>query len=40
LPLVPGTLFLGLALIAVFSHITALQRFFRARARIRAAEKT
>ena len=30
--------FLGLAIIAVLSHVTALQRFFRARGRIRAVE--
>jgi archaetidylinositol phosphate synthase len=39
LPLVPGTLFLGLTIIALLSHVTALQRFFRARQRIRAFEK-
>ena len=38
-PLVPGTLFLGLAIIAVLSHVAALQRFFRACGRIRAFEK-
>jgi phosphatidylglycerophosphate synthase len=35
----PGPLAVALAVIAVFSHITALQRFWRARARIRASEK-
>ena len=38
-PLLPGTLYLGLAVIALLSHLTALQRFFRALARIRAFEK-
>jgi phosphatidylglycerophosphate synthase len=35
----PGPLAVALLVIAVFSHITALQRFWRARARIRASEK-
>jgi phosphatidylglycerophosphate synthase len=39
LPLVPGTLFLALALIALLSHVTAVQRFLRARQRIRDFEK-
>ena len=39
LPLVPGALFLALAVIALLSHLTALQRFFRARQRIRELEK-
>jgi phosphatidylglycerophosphate synthase len=34
----PGPLLVALAVIAVLSHITALQRFWRARARIRASE--
>ncbi|MBN9589524.1 MAG: hypothetical protein BGN85_08250 [Alphaproteobacteria bacterium 64-11] len=34
----PGPLLVALVVIAAFSHITALQRFWRARTRIRASE--
>ncbi|MBV9550441.1 MAG: CDP-alcohol phosphatidyltransferase family protein [Alphaproteobacteria bacterium] len=39
LPLLPGTLYLGLVVVAVFANFTAVQRFWRARARIRQTEK-
>lgn len=39
IPWLPGTLYLALLAIAVLSNVTALQRFWRARGRIRAAEK-
>jgi phosphatidylglycerophosphate synthase len=40
LPWVKGPLYFALLLIALFANVTALQRFWRARARIRAAEKS
>jgi phosphatidylglycerophosphate synthase len=39
LPWLPGTLYLALLAIAFLANVTALQRFWRARGRIRAAEK-
>ena len=39
LPWVKGPLHLSLLIIALFANLTAIQRFWRARARIRAAEK-
>jgi len=40
LPWVQGPLYLGLLLIAVLANLTAIQRFWRARSRIRATEKS
>ena len=39
LPHLPRLLYLGLAIIALFSNLTAIQRFWRARGRIRDAER-
>ena len=39
LPYLPGVLYLGLLIIALFSNLTAIQRFWRARMRIQQTEK-
>jgi archaetidylinositol phosphate synthase len=39
LPYLPGVLYLGLMIIALFSNLTAIQRFWRARTRIQQTEK-
>ena len=39
LPQLRGVLYLGLVIIALFSNLTAIQRFWRAKTRIQDAEK-